>query len=73
MVFRGFVRSAKDRSTKGFRLEEMKVCNNCAFVQRNARAAGDHKDRVPTSEKMLKQLSEEEYKELYGAEAIIKG
>ncbi|KAJ0124617.1 hypothetical protein J7T55_005956 [Diaporthe amygdali] len=68
----GFVRSAKDRSTKGFRPEEMKVCNKCAFDQHNARAAGEHKDRVPTSERMQKQLSEEEYSELYGAEAIIK-
>ncbi|KAK7700944.1 hypothetical protein SLS64_010538 [Diaporthe eres] len=51
----------------------MKVCNHCAFVQHNARAAGDHKDRVPKSDRMLKQLSEDEYKELYGAKAIIKG
>lgn len=51
----------------------MKTCNYCGFVQHNSRAAGKHEDRVPTSEQMLKQLSEEDYKELYGAEAIIKG
>lgn len=73
MPLRGFERSAKDNSTNGFRIEEMKVCNHCAFVQHNARAAGDHKDRVPKSDRMLKQLSEDEYKELYGAKAIIKG
>lgn len=73
MAFTGFVRSANPRDTQGFKLQEMKTCNYCGFVQHNSRAAGKHEDRVPTSEQMLKQLSEEDYKELYGAEAIIKG
>lgn len=73
MVFPGFVRSARPRDTQGFRLQEMKTCNYCGFLQHNARAAGKHEDRVPTSEEMLKQLSEEDYMELYGAKAILKG
>lgn len=66
------MRSAKDIHSNKFNLEEMRVCNRCAFDEHNKRAAEEHKDEMPKSERVQKQLSKEEFAELYEAEAVMK-
>lgn len=65
-----FVRSDKDRTTDGFKPEEMSVCNKCGFFQHMRRMTGESEgSRVPKCGKTLIQLMDE-YMELYGAEEI---